>query len=137
MIGDVGISAAQHEQAATEAKETLAAVNLASSYIAFERSAAWKDMQSGLDEQVEQAESSILESEPGETIEMKRDKFVRFQEWKKIRVFLEHRVTEMSSNYRNYAEEMTKHGNDHAQSGRPDTAGPTAGTTTQFSPTAG
>jgi hypothetical protein len=111
---DIGISAAAHEQAREQAQLDLEQVSLGSAYLDLQNSVAWKDIQSGLDEQVQAAEFSILEIAPGETLEMKRDKFVRYQEWKKIRTFLTDRVTSMTENYKHYIKETTQHGHDHA-----------------------
>jgi hypothetical protein len=96
---DIGVSAAAYEKFQTDEQQTMQEMSLASAYASFAASEAWTDIRQGLDQMVDEAEAAILESRAGETLEQKRDTFVRYQEWKKIRVFLETRVVQMSQQF--------------------------------------
>lgn len=96
---DIGVSAAAYETQREEEQQTMQEASLASAYASFAASEAWTDIKEELDWRVTEAESSILESRPGESLEQKRDTFIRYQEWKKIRVILETLVTEKSKKF--------------------------------------
>lgn len=121
---DIGVSAAAYEQQQSDAQQTMQDLSLASSYLSLAQSEAWRDIKTGLDQMVSEAESAILESKPGESLEQKRDIFVRYQEWKKIRIFLEGLVEEKSKEYRQFAtqaqaaQEIAQNGNVLAESSR-------------------
>lgn len=121
---DIGVSAATYEQQQSDAQQTMQDLSLASSYLSLAQSEAWRDIKTGLDQMVSEAESAILESKPGESLEQKRDIFVRYQEWKKIRIFLEGLVEEKSKEYRQFAtqaqaaQEIAQNGNVLAESSR-------------------
>lgn len=116
---DIGVSAAAYEQQQSDAHQTMQDLSLASSYLAFAKSEAWQDMKTGLDQMVNEAEIAILESKPGESLEQKRDTFIRYQEWKKIRIFLEARVEEKTQEFKQYAtQEIAQNGNVLAESRR-------------------
>lgn len=117
MIGDIGVSAAAFEQAQEQAQMDMEQVSLGSAYVEFAKSIVWKDLQEAMEIQIKDAESSIMEAEPGESLEKKRDNFITYQVWKKMRVALEQRVKFMTETYQDYIKEST-HGNDHAQPSR-------------------
>jgi hypothetical protein len=111
---DVGVSAAAHEQAQEQAQMDLEQVSLGSAYVEFQASPVWKDLKTAWDQQIADAENAIIEAEPGESLEKKRDNFITLQVWKKMRVAMEQRVTSMSESYKDYIQETTHHGHDHA-----------------------
>ncbi len=109
---DIGVSAAAYEQQQSDAQQTMQDLSLASSYLSLAKSEAWQDIKAGLTQLVNEAELAIIESRPGESLEQKRDTFVRYQEWKKIRIFLETRVEEKSQEFKQYAtQEIAQNGN--------------------------
>lgn len=111
---DIGVSAAAHEQQQEQAQMDLEQVSLGSAYVEFRKSIVWNDLQEAMDIQIRDAESAIIEAAAGESLETKRDNFVTYQVWKKMRVALEARVNSMTEQYRNYIKETAQHGNDHA-----------------------
>jgi hypothetical protein len=111
---DIGISAAAAEQAQEQAKMDLEQLSLGSAYVEFQKSVVWKDLREAMDQQVADAEAAIIEAAPGESLEMKRDNFITYQVWKKMRVAMEQRVNSMTETYQDYIKETAQHGNDHA-----------------------
>lgn len=111
---DVGVSAAAHEQVQEQARLDMEQVSLGSAYVEFQKSIVWRDLQEAMDQQIRDAEAAIIEAAPGESLDKKRDTFITFQVWKKMRVAMEHRVTSMTETYQDYIKETTQHGNDHA-----------------------
>jgi macrodomain Ter protein organizer (MatP/YcbG family) len=111
---DVGVSAAAHELREEQSRLDMEQVSLGSAYVEFRKSIVWKDLQEAMDQQVRDAESAIIEAEAGESLDKKRDNFITYQVWKKMRVALEQRVNSMTETYQDYIKETTQHGNDHA-----------------------
>ena len=96
---DIGVSAAAYEKQQTDEQQTMQEASLASAYASFAASEAWTDIKLALDQMVDEAEASLIELEPGAPFAKKRDTFVEYQTWKKIRVSIESRVTQMSQKF--------------------------------------
>lgn len=111
---DIGVSAAAAEQTEKQQQMYMEQLSVGSAYVEFQKSVAWKDMREAMDIEVAAAEAAIIEAAPGESLEKKRDNFVAFQVWKKVRMDLESRVNYMTEHYKDYIKETTQHGNDHA-----------------------